>query len=131
MVDNLAAIGIEAVAEPMNAETYFSDLADGACKAMCRAGWFADYPTYDNFMFDLFHTASIGGNNLGPFYNEEFDQLVDQAKQTVDADEQASLFQEAERILLNTTPAWCRSTGTSATTSTVTTSSASRSPTKG
>ena len=73
MVDNLAAIGIDAVAEPMNAETYFSDLADGACKSICRAGWFADYPTYDNFMFDLFHTASIGGNNLGPFSNEEFD----------------------------------------------------------
>ena len=101
MVDNLAEIGIEAVAEPMNAETYFSDLADGACKSICRAGWFADYPTYDNFMFDLFHTDSIGGNNLGPFSNEEFDQLIDQAKETVDADEQASLFQEAERILLN------------------------------
>ena len=101
VVDNLAAIGIEAVAEPMNAETYFSDLADGACKSICRAGWFADYPTYDNFMFDLFHTDSIGGNNLGPFSNEEFDALIDEAKQTVDADEQASLFQEAEQILLN------------------------------
>ncbi len=101
VVDNLAAIGIEAVAEPMNAETYFSDLADGACKSICRAGWFADYPTYDNFMFDLFHTDSIGGNNLGPFSNEDFDALIDEAKQTVDADEQASLFQEAEQILLN------------------------------
>ena len=101
VVDNLAAIGIEAVAEPMDAETYFSDLADGACKSICRAGWFADYPTYDNFMYDLFHSESIGGNNLGPFNNEEFDALIDEAKQTVDADEQASLFQEAEQILLN------------------------------
>ncbi len=65
VIDNLAAVGIEAVAEPMTGETYFSDLADGACKAMCRAGWFADYPTYDNFMYDLFHSDSIGGNNLG------------------------------------------------------------------
>lgn len=101
VVDNLAAIGIEAVAEPMDGETYFSDLADGACKAMCRAGWFADYPTYDNFMYDLFHTDSVGGNNLGPFSNEEFDALIDEAKQTVDADEQADLFQQAEKILLN------------------------------
>jgi ABC-type oligopeptide transport system substrate-binding subunit len=52
-------------------------------------------------MFDLFHTSSIGGNNLGPFSNEKFDSLVDQAKQTVDTDEQAKLFQEAESILLN------------------------------
>jgi oligopeptide transport system substrate-binding protein len=101
VVDNLKAIGIEAVAQPMPGETYFSDLADGACVAMCRAGWFADYPTYDNFMYDLFHTDSIGGNNLGSFSNEEFDGLVEEAKQTVDTDEQAALFQQAEQILLN------------------------------
>ena len=33
--------------------------------------------------------------------NQEFDALVDEAKQTVDPDEQAALFQEAEQILLN------------------------------
>jgi ABC-type transport system substrate-binding protein len=101
VVDNLADVGIEAVAQPMDGETYFSDLADGACIAMCRAGWFADYPTYDNFMYDLFHSDSVGGNNLGSFVNEEFDALVAEAKQTVDPDEQAALFQEAEQILLN------------------------------
>lgn len=101
VIDNLKAIGIDAVAQPMPGETYFSTLADGGCIAMCRAGWFADYPTYDNFMYDLFHSESIGGNNLGPFSNEKFDSLVTEAKQTVDPDKQAALFQEAESILLN------------------------------
>jgi ABC-type transport system substrate-binding protein len=101
VVDNLADIGIEAVATPMDGETYFGDLADGACEAMCRAGWFADYPTYDNFMFDLFHTSSIGGNNLGSFSNEDFDGLVEDAKEETDPDAQAQLFQDAEKILLN------------------------------
>ena len=68
--------------------------------SFCRTGWFADYPTYDNFMYDLFHTDSLGGNNHG-FSNPEFDALVDEAKQTVDPDEQAALFQQAEEILLN------------------------------
>jgi ABC-type oligopeptide transport system substrate-binding subunit len=99
MVDNLAQTGIDAVEEGIDSETYFSQLADGAC-VICRAGWFADYPTYDNFMYDLFHTDSLGGNNYG-YSNPEFDQLVDQAKQTVDPDEQASLFQQAETILLD------------------------------
>ena len=27
----------------------------GGC-VFCRTGWFTDYPTYDNFMYDLFHT---------------------------------------------------------------------------
>ncbi|MET0579038.1 MAG: ABC transporter substrate-binding protein [Ilumatobacteraceae bacterium] len=100
IVQNLAEVGIEAVPDPMESETYFSDLADGAC-VFCRTGWFADYPTYDNFMFDLYHTASLGGNNHG-FSNPEFDALVDEAKETVDPTEQGELFNQAEEILLNT-----------------------------
>ncbi len=99
MVDNLNAVGIDAVAQPMVGETYFSDLADGAC-VFCRSGWIADYPTYDNFMYDLFHSDALDGNNYG-FSNPEFDALVDEAKRTVDADEQAEMFNDAERILLN------------------------------
>ena len=49
MIDNLAEIGIQAEEEPFDTETYFSQLADGACQ-VCRSGWNADYPTYDNFM---------------------------------------------------------------------------------
>ena len=101
-IDNMASIGIEAVAEPMATETYFGDLAEGGCKAICRAGWFADYPAYDNFMYDLFGTeASSAGNNYGRYSNPEFDDLIAQAKSTVDDAEQAELFQQAESILLN------------------------------
>jgi oligopeptide transport system substrate-binding protein len=99
MIDNLAAIGIEAVEEGIDSETYFTQMADGAC-TICRAGWFADYPTYDNFMYDLYATESLGGNNYG-YSNPEFDELVAEAKQTVDAGEQAQLFQDAETILLD------------------------------
>ncbi len=99
ILDNLAQVGIEAEAQPFPSETYFSELADGAC-VICRAGWFADYPTYDNFMFDLFHGSALDGNNFG-FVNEEFDALVDEAKATTDKDKAAELFQNAERILLN------------------------------
>jgi oligopeptide transport system substrate-binding protein len=99
MIDNLSAVGIDAVAEPFPSETYFSQLAEGACQ-ICRAGWFADYPTYDNFMYDLFHTDSLNGNNYG-FSNPEFDELVDQAKSETDTEAAAELYQQAEQILLN------------------------------
>lgn len=99
MIDNLNAIGIQAEAQPFPSETYFSQLAEGAC-VICRAGWFADYPTYDNFMFDLFHSSALDGNNYG-FVNEEFDALVDEAKQTTDTEAQGELFRQAESILLN------------------------------
>ncbi len=57
-------------------------MADGQC-VFCRSGWYADYPTYDNFMYDLFHSDALDGNNYG-FINDEFDALVDEAKQTTD-----------------------------------------------
>jgi len=99
MVDNMKAAGIDAVAQPMVGETYFSDLANGDC-VFCRSGWIADYPAYDNFMYDLFHSDSLDGNNYG-FTNEKFDSLVEEGKRTPDKDEQAELFNDAERVLLN------------------------------
>jgi ABC-type oligopeptide transport system substrate-binding subunit len=100
VIDNLSKIGIEAVADPLDTETYFSQIAEGACQ-ICRSGWFADYPTYDNFMYDLFHSDAIGGNNHGGYSNPEFDRLVNEAKATTDTDKAAELFNQAEDILVN------------------------------
>jgi ABC-type transport system substrate-binding protein len=100
MIDNLSAIGIPAVADPLDSTTYFTQLTDGAC-TICRSGWYADYPTYDNFMFDLFHSTSIGGNNHGFYSNPKFDDLVDEAKSTVDPEARGQLFRDAEQVLLN------------------------------
>jgi oligopeptide transport system substrate-binding protein len=103
-VQNLKDVGIDAQAEPLPTETYFSQLAEGACQ-LCRSGWYADYPTYDNFMYDLFHSDAIGGNNHGFHSNPEFDKLVDDAKAETDVDAAGELYREAENILLNDTVA--------------------------
>jgi oligopeptide transport system substrate-binding protein len=98
IIGNWEEIGIEAEAEPLDSETYFDQLAEGACQ-VCASGWIADYPTYDNFLNDLFYTDN--GNNHGRYSNPEFDRLVDEAKATPEPDAAAPLFQEAERVLLN------------------------------
>lgn len=100
IVDNLKAVGITAEPKPFPSETYFSSLAKGACQ-FCRSGWYADYPTYDNFMYDLFHTDAIGGNNNGLYSNPKFDKLVDEAKATTDEDTATKNYNEAEELLLN------------------------------
>ena len=100
-IDNLAAIGIQAEAEPFPTETYFTELADGACQ-LCRSGWYADYPTYDNFMYDLFHSDAIGGNNHGFVQRTPSSTpWSTRPRQTVDPDAQGELFRQAESILLN------------------------------
>ena len=99
IIDNLADIGIEAVGEPIPPDDYFGQLAEGAC-VFCRVGWLADYPTYDNFTFDIFGTEALDGNNYG-YSNPEFDELIAEAKANTDPDAAGELFREAEQLLLN------------------------------
>ena len=83
------------------AEDYFKVVAEpGGCQ-LCRAGWYADYPTYGNFMVDLFSAASIGGNNFGRFDNPEFEDLIAKAQAETDDAARAELYNQAEAILLN------------------------------
>jgi len=100
IISDLNEIGIQAEAEPIESDVYFDKLRDGAC-VFCRAGWFYDYPLYDNGMYDNFATASIGGNNLGPVSDPEFDSLVEKARSTVDDQEREATFRQAEQRLLN------------------------------
>lgn len=83
------------------AEDYFKVVAEpGGCQ-LCRAGWYADYPTYGNFMVDLFSEASIGGNNFGRFQNDEFEAAIAEAQAETDDAKRAELYNAAEEILLN------------------------------
>jgi ABC-type oligopeptide transport system substrate-binding subunit len=83
------------------AEDYFVVVAEpGGCQ-ICRSGWYADYPTYGNFMVDLFSKASIGGNNFGRFDNADFEDLIAQAQSETDDTKRGELYNQAEDLLLN------------------------------
>jgi oligopeptide transport system substrate-binding protein len=102
LVEDLEAVGIPAVEEPFDPGTYFTELRDeGACRQICVVTGFASYLSYDTFMYDGFHTDAIGEGNYGRFSDETFDDLVYEARGTVDADRQAELYREAEQRLLN------------------------------
>lgn len=93
-------LGIDTTLDPI-AKSYFKEVAKPGVCVICRSGWYADYPTYGNFMVDLFGKESIGGNNFGRFNNPEFEKLIDKARRSLDAGERAKNYQEAEKVLLN------------------------------
>lgn len=83
------------------AEDYFKVVAEpGGCN-FCRSGWYADYPTYGNFMVDLFSAASIGGNNFGRFDDPKFEDLIAQAQAEPDDTKRGELYNQAESYMLN------------------------------
>lgn len=72
-----------------------------------RAGWCADYPDENNWVYEVFNTNaganSLRRNCVDPNCTEattsEFDEITALAGQTQDPDERIELYAEAERIL--------------------------------
>ena len=63
-----------------------------------RLGWVADYPTMDNFLFPLFYSAS--SDNYGQYNNPDVDQLLLEARSTLDEDERIEKYREVENMIL-------------------------------
>jgi len=97
---NLKDIGIESRLDPRDSTTYASGLRAGTGQFF-RSGWIADYVAYDNFTYPLFHTGSIGGDNLGQYSNPQVDALIDDARRTLDQRERDAKYRQVERLVLD------------------------------
>ena len=100
IISNLKEVGIDAKLDPFPADgTYFSKMRKGQGQ-MIRAGWFADYPIADNFLYPLLHSGSIDGDNLERYKSATFDSLVNSARATTNAALANTTYQRAERYAL-------------------------------
>jgi oligopeptide transport system substrate-binding protein len=101
MVGNLKEVGIEAKLDPFPADgTYFTKMRKGEGQIV-RAGWFADYTLYDNFMYPLLHKSSIDGDNLARYNSDKFSSLIDTARTTADNAAAWKVYAEAEKVALS------------------------------
>jgi oligopeptide transport system substrate-binding protein len=63
-----------------------------------RLGWGWDYPDANSFLYDVFHSSS--GNNDTNWTSDEFDALVEEARQLSDQDARRDLYTQADHILV-------------------------------
>ncbi len=96
---NLEEIGIPSVLDGRDSTTYFTEMREGQGQFL-RAGWIWDYLAYDNGLYPLFHSESIGGDNLAQYDNPEFDELIDTARSTTEEAEANALYRQAETLVL-------------------------------
>ena len=61
--------------------------------------WVADFPDPETFLWNLF--ASSSPDNYSEYTNATYDALLEQAAATLDVDERAALYAEAESVLLS------------------------------
>jgi oligopeptide transport system substrate-binding protein len=95
------------------AELLKKEKADNA-SGLFRAGWTADYPSAENFLFPLLSKNSLPpGDNRGRYVNERFDDLLVQARKAATEPARANLIKEAEKIAIGDDlaliPLWYRS----------------------
>jgi oligopeptide transport system substrate-binding protein len=63
-----------------------------------RLGWGWDYPDANSFLYDVFHSSS--GNNDTNWTSDEFDSLVEEARQLSDPEARRDLYTQADDILV-------------------------------
>jgi ABC-type transport system substrate-binding protein len=67
--------------------------------------WWADYPDPENFLFPLFHSASIGsGGNRTRCIDPELDHLIEAAQSTIDEKQRYLLYRQAEDRVIQNAP---------------------------
>ncbi len=64
-----------------------------------RLGWQAAYPTMDYFLYPLFHSESP--DNFAGYNNPEVDQLLEEARSTLDREARIAKYREIEKMVLN------------------------------
>ncbi|PZO79858.1 MAG: ABC transporter substrate-binding protein [Mesorhizobium amorphae] len=67
-------------------------------------GWTGDNGDPDNFLHTLLGCDAVGGNNRAQWCNEEFNNLVIQAKTTTDQAERTKLYEQAQEVFKREAP---------------------------
>jgi oligopeptide transport system substrate-binding protein len=68
-----------------------------------RTGWVADYPSIENFLNPMYRTGAA--SNDGEYSNPAVDALLARADAAPSVEESNSLYQEAERMIIQDMPA--------------------------
>jgi oligopeptide transport system substrate-binding protein len=69
-----------------------------------RMTWAIDYPSADNFLFPLFHSASVGSSNYTRYHSTTVDDLIERARATQDPHRRRRLYVDAEAQVCSDLP---------------------------
>lgn len=94
---NLEEIGIEAKIVTYEWATYLEKTGDGQ-HPMALYGWTGVMADPDNFLYPNLSNTNMEtpANNLAFYDNEEFQELIEQARVTFDQDERVELYKKAQ-----------------------------------
>ncbi|WP_044098836.1 peptide ABC transporter substrate-binding protein [Bifidobacterium gallicum] len=104
----LGSEGLKATTNPMpTLQEFRNAISDRQMTGAFRTGWRPDYPSIENYLYQLYDSAAADGkgSNDGDYKNADVDKLFTEAMACTNSDEQIKLYQDAEVILLQQLPA--------------------------
>ncbi len=99
-----AKIGVTIKAKGIDFNNYVRYVYAGKPQAYL-AGWLADYPSMDNFLYALFESSQSPYSDGMCYSNPKVDALLAQARATPGEEARLQRYAEAERIILADSPA--------------------------
>ncbi|WP_373893336.1 ABC transporter substrate-binding protein [Virgibacillus sp. CBA3643] len=100
---NLGEIGIDVTIVREEWAPYLEKTMQGEHQ-MYMLGWSGTNGDPDYFLSSLLHGDNVGSSNREFYANDEVDELLDQAKRSVEQEERASLYQEAQELISEDSP---------------------------
>ena len=101
-------LGINVATNPMPTFQEFRNaVTNRQIKGAFRTGWQPDYPSPENYLFQLYTSAAADGkgSNDGDYKNADFDKLMDEAYAAKSTEDANKLYQQSQEILLQQLPA--------------------------
>jgi len=105
MQSNLKAVGVNVTLQTMEWGAYLAKLRTKE-QDLFALSWMAGTEDPDMVMYPLLHSSqwTPNGPNRALYKNPKFDDLLQQARLTTDQARRASLYKEAQRILVDDAP---------------------------
>ena len=101
---NLKDLGIKCSLKKLDFAHHLGSIENKEARFF-RMGWTVDYPDPDNILYTLFHSSNIeNGYNFSGFSNKEVDELLEKARFSVEKEERAKLYHQAEQIIISEAP---------------------------
>ena len=100
----LAKVGIQAEIRQLDWSAFKHAVNIGEPDAFWLS-WWSDYPDPENFLFPLFHSASVGpAGNRTRCIDADLDRLIDASQRTMDDKKRYALYRAAEDRIIKNAP---------------------------
>ncbi len=103
LTEDLAEIGVTVKTRGLPMDDYIEYILAGKGQAYL-AGWVADYPTPDSFLYPLFESGESPYSNGTGYANADVDALLTEARATPDGAPRRQWYAEAQRLIFSDAP---------------------------